>query len=59
MQEPAPILSAVNLHKTYRKYANAVQVLRGVNLDVNEGDFVSVLPLSSSPGQRFHPADHA
>jgi len=48
MPDSTPILSAVNLHKTYRKYAEAVQVLRGVNLDVHEGDFVSVLGASGS-----------
>jgi lipoprotein-releasing system ATP-binding protein len=48
MEDPTPILSAINLHKTYRKYAQAVQVLRGVNLEVHEGDFVSVLGASGS-----------
>src|SRR5579862_4552382 len=48
MQDPTPILSAVNLHKTYRKYAEAVPVLRGAHLDAQEGDFVSVLGASGS-----------
>jgi lipoprotein-releasing system ATP-binding protein len=48
MQDAMPILNAVNLHKTYRKYAEAVKVLRGVNLEVGEGDFVSVLGASGS-----------
>jgi lipoprotein-releasing system ATP-binding protein len=48
MQDLTPILSAVNLHKTYRKYAQAVPVLRGVNLDVHQGDFLSVLGASGS-----------
>src|SRR2546430_13386507 len=48
MEDPTPILCAINLHKTYRKYAEAVQVLRGVNLEVHEGDFVSVVGASGS-----------
>jgi lipoprotein-releasing system ATP-binding protein len=42
------MLSAVNLCKTYRKYANRVEVLRGLSLDVAEGEFVSVLGASGS-----------
>jgi lipoprotein-releasing system ATP-binding protein len=42
------MLSAVNLYKTYRKYANRVEVLRGLSLDVAEGEFVSVLGASGS-----------
>jgi lipoprotein-releasing system ATP-binding protein len=42
------MLSAVNLYKTYRKYANRVEVLRGLSLDVTEGEFVSVLGASGS-----------
>jgi lipoprotein-releasing system ATP-binding protein len=48
MHESTSILSAVNLHKTYRRYAEAVEVLRGVSLEVNEGEFVSVLGASGS-----------
>jgi lipoprotein-releasing system ATP-binding protein len=48
MDHSPMILRAVNLHKTYRKYAQAVQVLRGVNLDVCDGEFVSVLGASGS-----------
>ena len=43
-----PILSAVNLHKTYRKNAEQVQVLRGLDLDVQEGEFLSVIGASGS-----------
>src|SRR5947208_1085656 len=42
------MLSAVNLCKTYHKYANRVEVLRGLSLDVTEGEFVSVLCASGS-----------
>jgi lipoprotein-releasing system ATP-binding protein len=48
MFESVPLLSAVNLFKTYRKYANKVEVLRGLNLDVTEGEFVTVLGASGS-----------
>jgi lipoprotein-releasing system ATP-binding protein len=43
-----PLLSAVNLHKTYRKHAEKVEVLRGLNLDVYEGEFLSVSGASGS-----------
>jgi lipoprotein-releasing system ATP-binding protein len=46
MHDSTPILSAVDLHKSYRRYADTVQVLRGVDLDVREGEFVSVLGAS-------------
>jgi lipoprotein-releasing system ATP-binding protein len=43
-----PLLSAVDLHKTYRKYANTIEVLRGVCLDVYEGEFLTVIGNSGS-----------
>src|SRR6516164_456996 len=43
-----PLLQAVNLHKTYRKDAVSVPVLRGVDLEVHEGEFLSVLGASGS-----------
>ncbi len=48
MTEHAPLLAAVNLHKTYRKDAVAVPVLQGVNLEVQRGEFVSVVGISGS-----------
>jgi lipoprotein-releasing system ATP-binding protein len=48
MLNPVPLLSAVDLHKTYRKSAEKVEVLRGVDLEVHEGEFVSVLGASGS-----------
>src|SRR3954454_21316791 len=42
------LLSASNLHKTYVKHANKIVVLRGLDLDVHEGEFVSVLGASGS-----------
>src|SRR5215467_5112669 len=48
MTDHAPLLAAVNLHKTYRKDAVAVPVLQGVNLEVQRGEFVSVVGVSGS-----------
>jgi lipoprotein-releasing system ATP-binding protein len=43
LQEVTPLLAAAELHKTYRKNADKVQVLRGLNLAVHEGEFVSIV----------------
>jgi lipoprotein-releasing system ATP-binding protein len=48
MRPSTPLLTAANLHKTYRKHADKVEVLRGVNLDVYEGEFLSVIGASGS-----------
>jgi lipoprotein-releasing system ATP-binding protein len=48
MTESVPLLSAVNLHKTYHKHAVQVPVLTGVNLEVAGGEFVSVVGVSGS-----------
>jgi len=48
MLEPMPLLSARNLHKTYRKNAIKVEVLRGLDLDVTAGEFLSVVGASGS-----------
>src|SRR6516162_3461215 len=48
MTESAPLLAAVNLHKTYRKDAVAVPVLQGLDLEVQRGEFVSVVGISGS-----------
>jgi lipoprotein-releasing system ATP-binding protein len=42
------MLAAVNLHKTYVKHANRILVLRGVDLHVCEGEFLSVIGNSGS-----------
>jgi lipoprotein-releasing system ATP-binding protein len=42
------LLTARNLHKTYRKYAVQVPVLTGVDLDVEEGEFLAVVGQSGS-----------
>ena len=46
--DTAPILTATNLHKTYRKDAVAVPVLRGLDLEVYPGEFLSVVGNSGS-----------
>ncbi len=43
-----PLLSAVNLHKTYRRNADRVAVLRGLDLEIGAGEFVSVVGASGS-----------
>ncbi|MGE3806267.1 MAG: ABC transporter ATP-binding protein [Gemmataceae bacterium] len=43
-----PILTAHNLHKTYRKDAVMVPVLRGVDIEVQRGEFLCVLGQSGS-----------
>jgi lipoprotein-releasing system ATP-binding protein len=48
MRASIPLLSAANLHKTYRRNVDKVEVLRGLNLDVYEGEFLSVIGASGS-----------
>jgi lipoprotein-releasing system ATP-binding protein len=42
------VLVASNLHKTYRRNAEQVKVLLGVNLQVRDGEFLSVIGASGS-----------
>ena len=42
------LLRAANLRKTYHKNKHAVPVLKGVDLDVDEGEFLSVIGISGS-----------
>jgi lipoprotein-releasing system ATP-binding protein len=44
----SPLLSAVNLHKTYRKNAVVVPVLGGLDLEVHDGEFLSIVGASGS-----------
>src|SRR5262245_13030621 len=46
--ERTPMLTAVNLHKTYRKDAVKVPVLHGLDLEVFPGEFLSVVGASGS-----------
>jgi lipoprotein-releasing system ATP-binding protein len=48
MLDSAALLSAVNLHKTYRKHAVVVPVLTGLDLAVQAGEFLSVVGASGS-----------
>ncbi len=48
MDEPVPLLTATNLHKTYRKDAVKVRVLRGLDLEVYPGEFLSIVGVSGS-----------
>src|SRR5436190_17381094 len=43
-----PMLTATNLHKSYRRHKVVVPVLRGVDLDVHPGEFLSVIGSSGS-----------
>jgi lipoprotein-releasing system ATP-binding protein len=42
------VLSCSNLHKTFREGADAVQVLRGVNLRIAQGEVLAVVGASGS-----------
>jgi lipoprotein-releasing system ATP-binding protein len=42
------MLTAENLHKTYRRHAVAVRVLNGLNLEVQTGEFLSIVGVSGS-----------
>src|SRR5437588_645095 len=42
------MLTATNLHKSYRRHKNVVPVLRGLDLDVTEGEFLSIIGASGS-----------
>src|SRR5947209_6726738 len=42
------MLTAVNLHKTYRKHKIEVPVLRGLDLEVFRGEFLSIVGASGS-----------
>jgi lipoprotein-releasing system ATP-binding protein len=48
MQESLPLLTARSLHKTYRRYADKVRVLRGLDLEVYPGEFLSIVGVSGS-----------
>jgi len=48
MHGTMPLLTALNLKKTYVKHANRIEVLRGIDIDVAEGEFLSVIGNSGS-----------
>jgi len=37
-----------NIHKSYDEHKNKVEVLKGIDLDINDGDFVMILGPSGS-----------
>jgi len=45
---PRPLLSAQNIHKAYRKHAIVVPVLNGLDLEVDNGEFLSLVGASGS-----------
>jgi lipoprotein-releasing system ATP-binding protein len=48
MIDSALLLTASNLHKTYRKHAVRVPVLTGLDLEVHDGEFLSIVGQSGS-----------
>ena len=42
------MLAIENLHKSYRRHANVVPVLRGLSLRVHAGEFLSIVGASGS-----------
>ena len=48
MTDSAPLLTAVGLHKTYRKHAVVTEVLKGVDLEVFPSEFLSIVGNSGS-----------
>jgi lipoprotein-releasing system ATP-binding protein len=48
MTETDSLLAAIDLHKTYRRNAEKVPVLRGLDLDVAAGEFLCVVGASGS-----------
>jgi lipoprotein-releasing system ATP-binding protein len=48
MHDAVPLLAARDLHKTYRKNAEKIEVLRGLDLEVHAGEFLSVVGASGS-----------
>ena len=48
MESQGPFLEAIRLHKSYRKGQIEVPVLRGVSVDVAEGEFLAIVGQSGS-----------
>src|SRR5207244_8757750 len=48
MKDEYPLLAASDVHKTYRKNVDQVRVLRGLDLEVQAGEFACVVGASGS-----------
>lgn len=48
MTEVKPFLSAKNIHKSYSHAEGQLEILRGVNLDINHGDALAILGSSGA-----------
>lgn len=48
LKMPIPHLSAISVEKTYRKGHEKVPVLKGVRVDINRGEFLSIIGQSGS-----------
>jgi lipoprotein-releasing system ATP-binding protein len=48
MRDNIPLLTAINIHKAYRKHAIEVPVLNGLDLEVYAGEFLSIVGSSGS-----------
>src|SRR5437868_3777745 len=46
--QSVPLLRATSLRKTYRKNADKVEVLRGVDIEIESGEFVCIVGASGS-----------
>ena len=46
--DPSAMVTGFGLHKTYRKSAEKVPVLRGLDIEVHKGEFLSVIGASGS-----------
>ena len=43
-----PLITATNLHKTYVMGTSSLEVLKGVDISVNRGEFVAIMGASGS-----------
>jgi ABC-type lipoprotein export system ATPase subunit len=53
MSQQSTILKAESVHKSYRMGATRVNVLKGVDLAVREGEFIAIIGASGSGKSTF------